>query len=229
MFTPESALAEPLDANEARLLGVLIEKSLATPENYPLTINAAVAGANQKSNRDPQMSLSQIEVEGALARLVVLGLTGRVVPSGSRVEKYRHNAEEILKVDQTKLAILAELLVRGPQTKGELRQRANRMRPIESLGELDNHLNPLINQGWVVAAPPAPGSRAGRFAQILSGPVAGASAATAPAPITPTAAVASPAHESQDRVEKLEAEVALLRRQLDHLASTLGESLPGES
>ena len=229
-----SPLANPLDPNEARLFGVLIEKSLTTPDQYPLSINGATSGANQKSNRDPVMSLSEGEVNDALARLIIAGLAGRVVPAGSRVEKYRHNGQELLGLEPTKLAILAELMMRGPQTKGELRQRVNRMKPVPDLEALQVHLVVLEKDGWIRPVPPAPGSRAGRFAQTLSPdshPVE-ASAAAAPTPMSAapgsapsTPPAPSPAPGLEQRVNELESEVSELKRQLQGLAEKLGETL----
>ena len=223
-------LENRLDANETRLFGVLIEKSLTTPDQYPLSVNGATSGANQKNNRNPVMSLTEGEVTDALARLVVNGLVGRVVPSGSRVEKYRHNGEERLGLEPAKLAILAELMMRGPQTKGELRTRTNRMKPMPTAEALDAHLHLLIKDGWVENLPPAPGSRAPRLGETLSLasqdreslPAAAAPAPT-PTPATPPAASAPAGLEG--RVEALEGEVASLRKALEGLAEKLGETL----
>lgn len=217
-------LENRLDANEARLFGVLIEKSLTTPDQYPLSVHAATAGANQKSNRAPVMALSDSETEDAFARLVINGLAGRIVPAGSRVEKYRHNGEERLGLEPAKLAIIAELLMRGSQTKGELRTRVNRMRPMPTLEALEAHLTILLKDGWIRAAPPAPGSRAGRFAQLLS--IESEADAVAPASTASTPMPGSPAGPSLAiRVADLETEVASLRNSLTELAAKLGESI----
>src|SRR5262245_47247307 len=133
-----------LDATEARVLGVLIEKELTTPEQYPLTLNAATNGSNQKNNRDPVLDLTEHEVDGALRKMIVKGFVGSVHPVGSRVEKFRHNAETVLSIERAQMAVLAELLLRGPQQPGELRGRAVRMAPIESLAALVEVLRPLI-------------------------------------------------------------------------------------
>lgn len=218
------SLENKLDANEARLFGVLIEKSLTTPDQYPLSVHAATAGANQKSNRAPVMALSDSETADALARLVINGLAGRVVPAGSRAEKYRHNGEERLGLEPAKLAIIAELLMRGSQTKGELRTRVNRMRPMPTLEALDAHLTVLLKDGWIRAAPPAPGSRAGRFAQLLS--IESEANAAAPAQVGSTPMPGSAAGPTlATRVADLEAEVASLRNSLTELAAKLGESI----
>src|SRR5688572_4100082 len=114
-----------LNPSEARVLGVLIEKALTTPDQYPLSLNAVVNGANQKNNRDPVLTMTDDEAFEALEGLRTNGLVVRVDQAGSRVHKYRHNAIDALHVRTGESAILAELLLRGPQTLGELRGRAS--------------------------------------------------------------------------------------------------------
>ncbi len=161
-------LDPPLDPFEARVLGVLIEKQLTTPDLYPLTLHAVTIGANQKSNRDPFMELLEGDAYAALQKLIRRGLAGSVHPVGARVEKFRHNAEALLKVGTPQVAVVAELLMRGPQQPGELRTRASRMTPIDSLPALTEVLKPLIEQGHVIRVEPNAGSRAERFAQTIS-------------------------------------------------------------
>ncbi len=119
---------------ERRILGVLVEKAKTTPDAYPLTINAMVTGANQKTNRDPLMNVTDMEIEDALPQLQQKGLVTRI--TGSRVERWRHNLYDVWKVNKVELAILTELLLRGAQTEGELRGRASRMEPIDDLDAL---------------------------------------------------------------------------------------------
>lgn len=216
----------PLEPNEARILGVLIEKELTTPDQYPLSLNATTAGCNQKSNRNPHLELSETEVQMQLDKLVVAGLVGRVHPATSRVERFRHNLCEHYDLDQTKAALMAELMMRGPQSRGDLRTRVNRMRPIENLEQLAANLEPLIQRGFVKRVPPARGSRAERFVQCLApdahpldeGPArAGAAATPSAAPAPAPSAVA-----------ELEQRVARLERQLATLAEKLGEPLEEE-
>jgi uncharacterized protein YceH (UPF0502 family) len=225
-----------LDAHEARALGVLIEKELSTPDQYPLTLNAATNGANQKNNRDPVLELSESEIEASLRKMIVKGLVGSVHPVGSRVEKFRHNAPAILAIEKPQLAVLAELLLRGPQQPGELRGRASRMAPIESLGALAEVLGPMLEAGLVVRLDPTPGTRAERYAHTLSGHVANAApralpVVVQPAPIPhplPVDLAATPEKESMEkRVEELEFNVSRLRRQLDNLAWKLAQKLEG--
>jgi len=125
-----------LEPYEARALGVLVEKALTTPEQYPLTLNAVVNGANQKVNRDPLLSLSDDEASEALDGLIDKELARKVFPGNSRVDKYCHTGTSTLKVEPVQLALLAELMMRGPQTPAELRVRAGRMMPIDAFWEL---------------------------------------------------------------------------------------------
>jgi hypothetical protein len=217
-----------LDANEARLFGVLIEKALTTSEQYPLTLNAATNGANQKSNRYPVLSLSEDAVADALERLVRKYLARKVFPGNSRVEKYCHNGKDGLGLETPALAVLAELLMRGPQTPGELRTRVSRMTTLESLDQLTGILEPLLAEGFIQRLPPAPGSRAERYVQLISLDLHAIEAGT---PET------SGQHDARGtggaealagvnaRIEALEAEVQQLRRQCELLAAKLGQRL----
>jgi uncharacterized protein YceH (UPF0502 family) len=221
-----------LEPREARVLGVLVEKELTTPEQYPLSVNATTAGCNQKSNRQPVMDLSDTEVQMQLDKLVVAGLVGRVHPASSRVPRYRHNLVEVLGIDPTKAAILAELMMRGPQSRGELRTRAGRMARLDSLEELEANLRPLLERGLVVALPPLPGSRAGRYAQRLAPDAHPLEADPVPGPLGEARAAAAgqpgPAAPSPGSATELEARVARLERQLAALAEQLGADLPSD-
>jgi uncharacterized protein YceH (UPF0502 family) len=207
-----------LDPNEARVFGVLVEKALTTPEQYPLTLNALTNGANQKSNRDPVVSLDEDQVAAALQRLEKKYMVRTVFPMNSRVEKYVHNGKDALGLDATPLSVVAELLLRGPQSPGELRTHVSRMVPIESLDHLSAVLGSLIDRGLVRRLPPAPGSRAERYVQLLS-PDLHSLDAPAPAVSAPAVPVATPVTELATRVEALEAEVARLRAQVEALAA----------
>lgn len=143
----------PLSLQERRVLGVLIEKAKTTPDAYPLTLNALVTGCNQKSNRDPVLHLTDADVEEAVAGLKKQGLVQQITGSG-RADKYRHVLYEALQVDKVQMAILAELLLRGPQTEGELRARASRMEPIPGLEELRAPLHQLAERGLVAYLTP---------------------------------------------------------------------------
>lgn len=220
-----------LTAGEARLLGVLVEKALTTPEQYPLSLNAATLGANQKSNRHPVLSLSEDEVGEALDGLIDKQLARKVFPGNSRVDKYAHTGTSALKVEIAQLALLAELLMRGPQTAAELRTRVSRMVPIDSAAQLDALLAPLEARGLVERIPAGHGSRVERHIQCLSPDLhpleAGPAAATAPADGLPEEAHVATRAALADRIAALEATVARLERQLRELAEKLGEPLEG--
>jgi uncharacterized protein len=141
---------EPLSVLERRILGVLIEKQKTskTADSYPLTLNALTTGCNQKSNRDPILDLVDDEVEETLTLLQRKQLVTRL--TGSRVDRFRHELYEIWTRNGPQLAVLAELLLRGPQTKGELRGRASRMDPIDTLDALDEVLQPLVERRLVI-------------------------------------------------------------------------------
>jgi uncharacterized protein YceH (UPF0502 family) len=150
---PAAAAAWPvLDPQERRVLGVMVEKAKTTPDAYPLSVNALVAGCNQKSNRDPVMNLSDEAVEDALARCQKKGLALKI--TGGRVVRWRHNLYDAWHVDKVDLAVLAELLLRGPQTEGELRTRAGRMEPVDDLDALRKYLRPLVGRKLVVYLTP---------------------------------------------------------------------------
>ena len=143
-----------LDLVQRRVLGVLIEKAKTTPDAYPMSLNALVTGCNQKSNREPILNLADDAVEEALARCQKAGLVVRVTSSSSRVERWRHVLYEAWHVDKVELPILAELLLRGPQTEGELRGRVSRMEPIDDLDMLRTRLRTLVERNLVVRLTP---------------------------------------------------------------------------
>lgn len=228
-----------LDAIEARILGVLIEKETTTPDQYPLSLNALGSGCNQKSNRDPVLDLSDTEIAAGIERLRRKSLVGASHASGSRVERYKHAAGAVWQLTPGELAVMAELLLRGAQMPGELRARADRMSRFESLEALGATLEGLRQKGFVQRLEPLPGTRAPQWDQIIAQrpgaspegtarrtsvadgalPIARASepaAAPAPAP-----APASPALEA--RVAALEAEVARLGALFENLADARSE------
>jgi hypothetical protein len=215
-----------LTPNECRVLGVLVEKAQTTPQQYPLTLNATVNGANQKNNRDPVTSLDEDAVLEALDGLRAKGLAREVALTGSRVPKFRHDAREQLKIETPELVILVELLLRGPQTLGELRGRASRMHDLGSLEAVDAMVRGLMSrpEPLVHELPPEPGSRAARFAQVLCPDLH---------PLHTTGSVGSTAREKvdsamashaelTDRLVRLEDEVAQLREMVRSLTSELG-------
>lgn len=155
-MSPETspAVAEwpVLSTNERRVLGVMVEKAKTTPDAYPLSINALVSGCNQKSNREPVLNLSDADVEDALVGAQKKGLAIKI--TGGRVIRWRHALYEAWMAGKVELAILAELLLRGPQTEGELRGRASRMEPIDDLDALRAVLKPLTERRLVVYLTP---------------------------------------------------------------------------
>ena len=215
-----------LNPDESRVLGVLIEKALTTPDQYPMSLNAVVNGANQKNNRDPVISIDEARAFEALEGLRTSGLVVRTDMAGSRVNKYRHQAGEGLHLRTAELAILAELLLRGPQTVGELRGRASRMQAFESIEAVKNMLTAMMTRAepLVRELPPSPGSRAERYVQLLCPELHPLDAPAAAARTSNAAEVPHAALES--RVAALEAEVAMLRASLRNLAQSLGEPDP---
>ncbi len=239
-MSPEPATASGpwpvLDMNERRILGVLVEKAKTTPDVYPLSVNALVSGCNQKSNRDPLLNLTDVEVEDTLARLQKQGLVMRV--TGGRVERWRHNLYDAWQLDKPEIAVLAELLLRGPQTEGELRTRASRMEPLDDLDALRTVLRPLVQRRLVVYLTPE--ERRGAVLthgfhdpQELHHLRSRHAAEPAPTP-TPAPAAAAPAAEAglaemrkeiralQDAVSQLREELAALQTELRGLKQSLG-------
>jgi hypothetical protein len=226
-----------LTADEARVIGVLIEKGQTTPESYPLTLNAIVAGANQKNNRDPVLDMDENAARSAVIGLRNKGLVVQLDSPGQRVPKFRHQFKEKVGVNTPEMVILAELLLRGPQTLGELRGRASRMHPLESLEMVRGTLDQLMGKAepLVKRIAPAPGSRAERYAQLLcpdlhqveegeeSEDVEGEPSEVS-VPRTGGGATGV-----GDRVAKLEAEVATLRAALVKLAAEIGAAHPFEN
>ena len=151
----------PLAPRERRILGVLVEKAKTTPENYPLSVAAIVTGCNQKSNRDPVTNYDQDDVEETLHGLRKKGAVILVEGSG-RVPRWKHTLYDWLKVNKVELAVMAELLLRGPQTEGELRARASRMEPLSDLAALQAILEPLVGRALVSYLSP-PGQKRGVY------------------------------------------------------------------
>jgi hypothetical protein len=225
-----------LEPVEARIVGVLIEKELTTPDQYPLTLNALTAGCNQRSNRDPVLELSEAEVRATTGKLIVKGWIGGAQLAGSRVERFRHNAAELLGLARPELAVVAELLLRGAQQPGELRARAERMAEIPTLDALRGVLEGLAAKSVARRQPPAPGARAESWMhtigaaatpQALRGPPVPQAAAPVAGTVAPEPAhVAARADDPHaQRLTSLEHELQKLRRQLANLAWKLGEKL----
>jgi hypothetical protein len=195
---------ETLHPIEVRVLAALIEKDIATPEYYPLTVNALQNACNQKSSRDPVVNFDEEDVTTALASLQHRGLVTRISGSGHRVEKYGHRLGEVLNLGRREMAVLCVLMLRGPQTVGELRGRTERMHEFADMDEVEHVLNHLAGLEQPLVAPMA----RGRWAQLLGG---------APDDAAPSPHVeAAPARGALEaRVEALEREVAEIKQQLD--------------
>jgi uncharacterized protein YceH (UPF0502 family) len=190
---------------EVRVLGSLLEKEITTPEYYPLSLNALVNACNQKSNRDPMVSFDESTVEQALHTLRDRGLLLSITGAGSRVQKYAHRISDKLNLGRPELAILCELMLRGPQTLGELRTRADRMHRFDDTDQVQSVIDRLPE--LIAKLERRPGEKESRFAHLLSGP--------------PAISHAEPDQSSQparqDRITTLENEVAHLRNELDDL------------
>ena len=201
---------------ETRVLGSLVEKELTTPEYYPLSLNALVNACNQKSNRDPVMSLDEEAVREALRGLDKNGLAGAADNMVSRVSKYEHRLQEAYNFTRHETAILAELLLRGPQTPGELRSRADRMHKFDDLGIVLTTLRKLMEREppLVKLLPRQPGTKEARYAHLLSGDVAAAPADyPAQAAVTSSVSTGERIAHLEHQVEKLQGEVAELKQQ----------------
>ena len=211
-----------LSAFEARVLGVLAEKAFLTPDVYPLSLNGVVNGCNQLSNREPVMSLGEETVETALARLQQNNLAQTYYPAGSRVAKYQHRVAEVFSLDDAKLSLLTLLLLRGPQTCGELRQRTGRMYPFASVDSVERSLEELATNEppLAVQLPRAPGTKESRWAHLLSGAMAIERAEIASGMNVGGSVVEG---AGDDRVAHLETEVVSLRREVTWLTEELAK------
>jgi uncharacterized protein YceH (UPF0502 family) len=232
-----------LSAPEQRVLGCLIEKRWTTPDHYPLSVNALRLACNQSTNRDPVTDYDEQTVRDAAQHLARYGLTRLASYHGSRSIKYRHLADEVLGLDRPQLAVLAVLLLRGPQTPGELKLRTERMAPLASLEVVDGVLDTLIAREYARRLDRRPGQKEDRYVQLLGGdeapsapapaaqaapapPAQAAPAPAAPAALAPAAPAtsadtwSSPREPLEQRVAALEAEVAALREQLEELRAT---------
>jgi uncharacterized protein YceH (UPF0502 family) len=200
----------PLDLNpvESRILGCLLEKERTVPENYPLSLNTLIAACNQTTNRDPVTAYDQTTVEEGIFTLRDKKLATVIFGSGSRVQKYRHNLLEHFELDRRDIAVLCVLLLRGPQTAGELRSRTERLFHFATLEELDACLESLVrgDSPLIKLLPQQPGQKERRYVQLLSAEPEGGWQSADPSP-------ARPAPEP-GKIEALESEVAALRAEI---------------
>jgi len=205
---------------ETRVLGVLVEKQHTVPDTYPLTLNALAAGCNQKTSRDPTMDASTGDIQAAIDALRSLSLI--IETSGGRVMRYAHNTERVLQVPSQAVALLATLMLRGPQTVAELRMNAERLHRFADASALEAFLAELSERpsgALVVELPRQPGSRENRWAHLLSGPPA-ALDLRRPERGAPMHAPAGTAGLAE-RIEQLETKVIELERALEELRASL--------
>jgi uncharacterized protein len=224
------ALAHPLrlTAAEARVLGALLEKEATTPEYYPLSLNALINACNQKSNREPVMELDDETVRQALHGLEDDGLAGRARSADGRVTKYEHWLGEAFNFNRAETALICVLLLRGPQTPGELRGRTERLHPFDEIADVLAALQKLMEREppLVAVLPRQPGTKESRYAHLLSGDAEALAAATAAA--APGSEHTDPGHPSatrefggdagyEERIAQLEAAVTALRQEFAEL------------
>ncbi len=212
----------PLSLLETRVLGVLVEKDKTVPDTYPLSLNALVGGCNQKNARHPVLSATESDVARAIDTLRQASWV--IESSGARVTRYSHNMGRVLRVPDQAVALLATLMLRGPQTPGELRGNADRLHPFADVSSVEAFLDELAarpeDRGGplVVRLARAPGEREARWAHLLSGPVT-----VAPAEAQDTGAEAGTAPGLAARVDELAADLAALRAEVAALRARIGE------
>ena len=214
---------------EARVLGVLIEKQLTVPDTYPLTLNSLVAGCNQKTSRDPIMHITEAEAQMTLDALRGRSLVIESSGASGRVMRYEHNIGKVLKLPPAMVALLTVLMLRGPQTPGELRSACDRLHRFADISALEDCLEDMAARacgGMVVRLAKQPGSREHRYAHLLCGPVqvqpAGASGAIENEGVTLGEIAALKANLAQVR-----GEVEQLRQLVEHLYTELGVARRG--
>ena len=206
-----------LDPVEVRVLGSLMEKQLSTPEYYPLTLNALLAAANQKSNRDPVMELSESDVERALNRLQDERLVWRVM--GGRAVRFDHNLDNVWHIKKGEKALLTLLFLRGPQTAGELRGRSDRLQSFDTVAEVEELLRDMAahSESLVVQLPRRPGQKEERWAHTVGGAIVESAA-----PESQPGETRVSGEPMSARVQRLEEQVAALTEELQALKNALG-------
>ena len=212
-------MALQLSEIEARVLGALIEKDITTPDYYPLSLNALVNACNQKNNREPVMMLEEEAVRGALSSLQEKRLAGPAGGADSRVAKYEHRLQEVFNFDRREVAVVCVLLLRGPQTPGELRGRTERMYRFETLDDVQSALQKLMERQppLVRVLPRQPGTKESRYVHLFSEDMA------ADAPPMVTAPPRSGGDHLAERIANLESQVAALQSEIESLRRELSE------
>jgi len=207
-----------LSREEVRVLGCLIEKQRTTPDAYPLSLNALRLACNQTTNRDPVVHYDEDTIRGALHHLGRRRFTRLASGHSSRASKYRHLLDDELRLDPAEQAVLAVLMLRGPQTPGELKQRTERMQPFAGVAELHEVLTRLIDRELVAELARRPGQKEERYRHRLSDD----SEDSQPEPAVAAGAVVPPPPRRDERLDRLEREVAELREQVATLRAELG-------
>ena len=213
------------DAVELRVVGCLVEKQRTTPDAYPLSLNALRLACNQSTNRDPVVDYDEATVSDALRRLALRGWTRLASGAGSRARKYRHLLPEALGVGDDELALLAVLMLRGPQTPGELKQRSERLHPFADLATVQEALERLLESELVVRHQRRPGQKEDRYEQVLGGGDGEGTESSAEVADRAEASESAPpvGPSEEDRLERLERELAELRVQVASLREALGD------
>jgi uncharacterized protein len=220
-----------LTETETRVLGALIEKDITTPDYYPLSLNALVNACNQKNNRDPVMTLDEAAVRDALATLQEKRLAGPASGADSRVTKFEHRLQEVFNFDRREIAVVCVLLLRGPQTPGELRSRTDRMYHFEALEDVVSTLDHLAQRDPPLARvlPRQPGTKESRYTHLFSGepPMPAEDTDVARTRLERESKGPSPATAGaislSDRVRTLEEEVSRLRQELSEVQQQLAD------
>jgi uncharacterized protein len=217
------------DAVEIRVLACLVEKQRTTPDVYPLSLNALRLACNQSTNREPVVDYDEATVVEALRRLALRGWTRLASGAGSRARKYRHLLDEAFGLDDAEVSLLAVLMLRGPQTPGELKQRGQRLHDFASLAEVQETLDRLVERGQVRRHARRPGQKEDRYEHLLGGGEAAPPPEEGTAELAPVPAGAAenapgePLTPAEDRLTRLEREVSELRSELASLRDALGE------
>jgi uncharacterized protein len=209
---------------EARVLGALVEKEVTTPDYYPLSLNALMNACNQKSNREPTMELDEDEIRQALHGLEEKRLAGRARSSDGRVTKYEHWMQEAFNFTRGEIAAICVLLLRGPQTLGEIRGRTDRLFHFEELSDVQTTLQKLMDREppLVKVLPRQPGTKEARYAHLFSGDVASFEAAAPPASASGTAGRDERIAILEEQVAALQSEAAEMKQQIEKLLQVLG-------
>ena len=203
-------MPEAPDAVEIRIVACLVEKQRTTPDVYPLSLNSLRIACNQSTNREPVVDYDEATVVEGLRRLALRGWTRLASGPGGRARKYRHLLDEALGVDAAEISLLAVLMLRGAQTPGELKQRSERLHSFAGLAAVHEALDRMVERGLAVRHPRRPGQKEDRYEHLLGGGAGEAESPDAPPP-------------ADDRLGRLEAELAELRKQVSALREALGE------